>query len=262
MDELVWASHLRRLAFADKASSRAVQLVLQESSAKAKALLAGSFRGYVVEAMKSMYANYVLSKILETMPVAYANFVAEELVQYGPGVARHRFGCRLICRLLEFGSFTNVSTVMLMNQVLDTTESLCRHNYGSYVVGHFLEFGTLDHRHRVAGALLSALIQHAANRNGSRVVEAALIHCSPDDREVLVENLLDKSESLRSLAVHQFGCHVVKALLRVSDDVKRRVWVCILPVLSLLEASNYGRIVIAAAHGTDLDEDVSDLSGS
>merc|ERR1712226_919813 len=76
-------SKFRALAFADKESSRAAQLSLQNSSHKEAAELAFGLRGQVRAATRSRHANYVVQKIIQVMPAGATSFVIDELLGAG-----------------------------------------------------------------------------------------------------------------------------------------------------------------------------------
>lgn len=237
----------RRMAFADKASSRAAQTVLHEVSVKEAVTLAGSLRGHVRAAMGSMYANYVLQKVVEVTPVASSCFVAEELAGMGAETARHRYGCRILCRLLEFGSPQEPATGGLFEEVLQEVDSLVRHSFGGYVAQHFLEFGSADHKRCVGDAVSRSLFANAAHKRGSRIVEAALQHCAEEDVRAMADELLASGDEVIKLAQNQFGCHVVKALLRNSEDDRKRIAEYLRPAKEQMRNSKYGKYVLAAS---------------
>merc|ERR1712232_505280 len=91
---------VRRLAF-DVDGCRVVQLALDVSSQQEASELAAALHGYVRRAITSPHGNYVIQKIIETMPMPMFAFIISELHGHVAEVARHRFGCRIICRLLE-----------------------------------------------------------------------------------------------------------------------------------------------------------------
>jgi len=242
----------KRMAFADKASSRAAQLVLQEVSAKECVALASSMRGRVRAGMGSMFANYVLQKVIELTPVSASSFVAEELAGMGAETARHRYGCRILCRLLEFGSVDEPSAVMLFEEVLTDIDEILRHSFGGYVAQHFLEFGSDEQKRRVGQAVRRNLLSNAAHKRGSRIVEAALQQCAEEDRKGIAEELLASRENVLFLAEDQFGCHVVKALLRTSDENRRQIIEMLRPEREQMRSSKYGKYVLAASSAAGL----------
>jgi len=150
------------------------------------------------------------------MPVAIASFVAEELTGVAAQVARHRYGCRVIVRLLEHSSGTDACTISLVDELLIEAPELLRHSYGHFVVQAILEHGLPHHRHCIVFALRgqdSDMLRNAMNRHGSCVIETALLYCSPEDKHAICEELLSEPYKILSLAQSQFGCFVLQALL-------------------------------------------------
>ncbi|CAE8601664.1 unnamed protein product, partial [Polarella glacialis] len=176
--------------------------------------LTSELHGHVRQAIGSPHANYVIQKVIEVMPTAVASFVAEELRGSGAVVARHRYGCRILCRLLEH-SATELGTVALADEALADCDELCRHSFARHVLQSVLEHGLPKQRACIAAALRNDLLRNARNRNASYVIERALTYCAPEDRDALCYELSGDpaSDNIVSLAQNQFGCYVVRALM-------------------------------------------------
>jgi hypothetical protein len=233
-----------RLAFSSKVSSRAAQIILEETSMADAAAFAEGLRGHIRSAVKSKHANHVVQKITEVMPVALARFVVDELKGFGHALVRHCFGCRVMCRILEHLSPDDTSTNELVEETLTDVEELCSHPFGSFVVRHLLEFGLASQKHRIALALHTDLFSYAKNQFGSHVVEAALRHASFEDQEDLAKKLLADKEGLLFLSGNQFGRHVVRAMLAMPGDLKKEAVQALRPMESRLKASRYGKSVV------------------
>lgn len=233
-----------QMIFQDKTSSRAAQLALETASAAEQISLSSGLCGRVIPAMQSKNANYAVTKTFEVMPAGRIAFIVEELIGHGCDLAKHRFGCRVICRILEHHSAKDTKSMELLDEVLKDAESLCTHAFGSIVMRHFLEYGQPAHKHRVATALSKDLTTCALQRKGSHVVEAALRFCSEADRDVLVEQLLRNSDDLLAIATGQFGRHVVHALLNCDSAKSRQLAIeALLPLAEGLSTSKHGRNV-------------------
>mmetsp|Transcript_87470 Transcript_87470/g.271707 ORF Transcript_87470/g.271707 Transcript_87470/m.271707 type:complete len:393 (-) Transcript_87470:143-1321(-) len=209
------------LAF-DAAGCRAVQLALHVADRRSATELAGELRGHVCEAIRSPHANYVIQKVIEAMPVTLSSFVAEELRGVGPAVARHRYGCRVLCRLLEHTS-SSASLAEVINELLAETADLCRHSFGHHVMESLLEHGHLVQQQQVVAVLREDLLSHAQHRCASHVVEAALAHCSAADQAAVAGDLLHEDKMV-SLAQNQFGSFVAKALLMLPGGTRAAAW--------------------------------------
>eukprot|EP00928_Gymnodinium_smaydae_P015758 TRINITY_DN1583_c0_g1_i2.p1 TRINITY_DN1583_c0_g1~~TRINITY_DN1583_c0_g1_i2.p1 ORF type:complete len:495 (-),score=99.27 TRINITY_DN1583_c0_g1_i2:438-1922(-) len=241
------AARFRRLAFADKASSRAAQMALEEARGPEAAALAAGMHGFVRPAMRSMYANYVIQKIVEVMPWSSASFIPQELLGAAREVARHRFGCRIMCRLLEHGPLQDRSLAALLEEVLGDTTALSCHAFGNYVVRHSLEFGLPEHRRWVALALCGDLYTIAGDQYGSRVVETALQFSGPDEQQMLAAELVRDPQLLVALAMNVAGRHVVKALLQMHGEYTQQAAAFFRSSAKELRESRYGKLVLDAA---------------
>lgn len=235
-------SLFQHFAFSSQVTSLAAQAVLEQASGQDAALLASSMQGHVRRASKSKHANYVMQKIVEVMPMARASFVAEELSGVAHETACHRFGCRLLCRILEHWSQSDAATLELLDELLVNAEELCSHTFGSYVIRHILEFGLPEHKHRVAAALLPEAAWLAKHRLASHVVEAALRSCSAEDQQALAEALL-ANQHVAALSTNQFGRHVVRALLAM-PATKEQVENALREVAGQIKYSRFGKSVL------------------
>jgi len=189
---------------------RLVQLAL-ETDQQSAAILTRELHGHVQEAAISPHANYVIQKVVSSLTFANSAFVARELFGACGRLARHRYACRIFCRLLEFCSSRDL-TLQLMDELLLDTEDLCRHNFGHHVVQSILEHGHERHRKVVAQVLGSDLLGFAKHRNASYLVEKALWYCAPEDQKSLLSQLA-RTDVIVDLARSQFGCYVAKSLL-------------------------------------------------
>merc|ERR1719265_107398 len=162
----------------------------------------------------------------------------------GAEAARHPYGCRILCRLLEFGSHEEPATHRLFEEVLADIDDLITHSFGGYVAQHLLEFGSDEHKRSVGHAVRRNLVSNAAHKRGSRIVEAALQQCSEEDKQAIAKDLLASREELLALVENQFGCHVVKALLRTSEENRKQILEVLRPVRDKLRNSKYGKYVL------------------
>lgn len=208
---------------------RLVQLALQTARGSVAAELTAELHGHVRDAVGSPHANFVLQKIIEVMPAGQAVFIAKELSGLAPIVARHSYGCRILCRLFE-QCLTSQGPAALAAEILQEAGRLSWHSYGHHVIETILEHGSAEQRHQIAAALRGGdgaadndsssgrLLRSARNRSASHVVEKALTFCAADDRQLLVEELLSSPDAVVALAQSHFGIHVAKSLLSLPGN--------------------------------------------
>jgi len=213
--------NMSRLTF-ECSGCRVVQLALQVASQNDAADLATELHGYVRRALASPYGNYVIQKVVTELPGFHASFVARELIGIAAEAARHRYGCRIICRLLEH-SAADQDTVAVVGEVLQEVGDLCRHNFGHHVIQSILEHGLPQQVHRIAASLLSELRRNSRNRNAIYVLERALIHCSNDDKQIIASCLVRNPSDFVALAENQLSFNVARAVIQLPGETSQYV---------------------------------------
>mmetsp|Transcript_4035 Transcript_4035/g.8168 ORF Transcript_4035/g.8168 Transcript_4035/m.8168 type:complete len:554 (-) Transcript_4035:320-1981(-) len=227
-----------RLAF-EHEGCRVVQAALQVANHEAAAELLAELQGRVRAALTSPHANYVIQTIITALPTTMSSFVVKELMGLGAGTARHRFGCRILCRLIEHSS-ASAELDCLLGEVLAEAEELCRHPFAHFVLQCMLEH-VPAHRARIAEALRGDLPGNACDRCASHVVESALALCSDEDRHSLALQLLGPDpSSMVYLAQNQFGSFVLKTFLEVPGRISEEAWSRLSQSAAHLEGTKYG----------------------
>lgn len=197
---------------------RLVQLALENASQHEVCKLAEELRGHVLEAASCPHANYVLQKMLTHLHFNAARFLAEELVGSAVRIARNRYGCRILCRLLEFFA-THAFTSCLMDELLVECEELCCHNFAHHVIQSLLEHGTEKDRSRVMAALLTDPLAFAQHKNASYLLERALCHCCPKDQQALLARL-SSPNAIVNLVLTQYGYYVARTVMKQQGPAK------------------------------------------
>ena len=153
--------------------------------------LANELQGHVLEAVMCPYANYVVQKVVSHLSVAASSFVATELQGNAVRAAKHRFACRIFCRLLEFCG--RGPTSQLVDELLARDdgehENLCSHSFAHHVIQSILEHGEERHKKLIAKMLLSDLWRYATHKNSSYLIEKALCYCSTEDQNLMIAKL-------------------------------------------------------------------------
>lgn len=227
----------------DSEGCHVIQQALSVVNQKEAAELASELRGHIRIAIESKYGNYVVQKIVEVLPISVASFVVEELRGIAGEMARHRYGCRILCRLFEH-SGTEARTAELINDLLSDVKELSRHAYGYHVVRCILEHGLTEHRTHVAMSLCNGAPRHAKHRHASFVIEKALVHCDEKARDVLAYELLQRKEVIVDLARHQFGRHVASQLVRSPGSCSEKALLNLREGLPQVQTSKHGRRLI------------------
>jgi len=206
---------------------------------------ASELRGHVWEAMKCPNANHVLQKFIDALRPVDSQFVVDEIQLGGVGaasrVARHRYGCRILQRLLEHCSSAPEQVHDLMEEILSDGVQLATNIYANYVLSHLLEFGTESQKWRLTNLLAAHAATVGANSYGCAVLHKALDHGSSKARVVLAHALLVQPRLLAAMASSRHGHGAVKQALEVADLPQRKTALSALMGQSGWKNCRYGR---------------------
>lgn len=228
---------------------RQVQQALEDApSDEARAALASELQGHIWEALRCPHANHVVQKCIMTMRPQASQFIIDELMNGGRHVtqaARHKYGCRIIQRLLEHCRPDQVQQVV--EALLGDAVPLCKHTYANYVMQHVLEQGDASTRHRLSEFLSTHARAVGSDSCGCAVMGKALMLGAGDDQTMLARALLREQGLLAAMARSRYGHTAVKAVLNLLEDAERSDAQCQLRNASgALCASRYGRSVLAS----------------
>lgn len=238
----------------DSKKCRLVQDAFDEASCDEERIaIASELVGHVWESLKCMNANHVIQKCISTIRPDMAQFVIDELSQYGPkGVmqaAHHRFGCRILQRLLEHCSEEQMAPIVevLLNSALD----LSSHTYGHYVMMHLFEHCGPDVISRLAIILQQHVSSMAPDGYVGAVISKALAHSNNEACQSLAVRLLQELAPVIIMACSRWGYLAVKqALQLVPAPEQEKACSELARCSGKLRSSRYGRLV--ATHVTEL----------
>merc|ERR1719313_2974430 len=228
---------------------RVVQAAVEVAGGDNRDQMMEHMRGHVAELVDSPHGNHVLQKCIEVLPPDTVQFVLNELSAFpdhGLSIAKHRFGCRILERLLEHCPAEQ--TRILVEDVIENAYVLCRHPFGNYVVQHVLEYGTATQRSAVVEALLEGgVMQLAMHRVASNVIERALVQCTAEGRRALVEQLVVEPSATLAMASSRYGSFIAQRLLELPASPQRdELWRQLYDGLQTLKASKHGKQLVAS----------------
>jgi len=178
-------------------------------------------------------------------------FVVDELLSGSVSqTARHKYGCRIIQRLVEFCPGNQV--YRLVECLVPEVGMLSRHPYGNYVVQNLFQHGVDDQRRRMAEALAKEIRFLGSETCGCAVVTAALTYAPYADRQALAKSLLREPGLLVFMACTRHGHTAVLQVLKLLDgdeckEANRRLQ----SEAGALSVSRYGRLIVEHVEAFD-----------
>jgi pumilio RNA-binding family len=191
-----------------------IQKALELTGGETQIMLSYCLHGRVRQLLDSHHGNHVLQKSIVMMPPHAIQFILHELSFFRggwAGVACHRFGCRIVERLLEHCSAE--LTAPIVTAVVADIDSLSMHPFANYVVQHILEH-VPAHRSSVVHALIHVgLPQMAQHRVASNIVERAFEHSGSEDQQALAQAVLSIPGAVVDMACNRYGSFTVRRML-------------------------------------------------
>lgn len=246
-DIIMWLEGTVLTLAQSKHGCRVVQKALEVASSTSRDMLVAELEPHAVMLYESLHGNYVLSKLVETMPSAALQPIIKQLHARGPiVVAKHRFGCRVLERLIEHCSEHEIGP--LIDPIISSSEMLCRHSYGNFVIQHLFEQGAPARRLDILSQLLHAVPYLAMHRTASHVIQRLLEYCDRESLHMIIATLLNSQSptSFVEVACNRYGSVVTEQL----TDLRFRTPECFTKVhcylaenVEMLGQGQYGKRV-------------------
>lgn len=203
-----------------KPGCRVVQKALEVGGNEARDIIWSELKSRVAELYESPNGNHVLQNIIKNLSAQRNSEVISALRQRGAvTVAKHRYGCRVLCRLIEQCDDTDAQSEFrsLLDELIPEMSVLARHEFGTFVVQTMLEY-LKDRR----PALIRDLIPHAVaismNRAGSLAMQKMHDFCDLEEEAAFLSCFLNKwdpqsgSSFLAVVAYNRYGSYVLEQL--------------------------------------------------
>lgn len=262
---LLWFHKATRQLALSKPGCRVVQKAMEKTGGPDRDLIIAELKDHIAELYESPHGNHVLSRAIELLPTAKTAFIISALVGHGIAVSKHRFGCRVLSRLIEHCTEEEQMGVLL-NEVLAEADALARHTYGNFVVQAALEHITPARRSAVLRQLLPGFASLAMHRTGSLVAQRVLDYCDAEGQDLALCALLqaEGESSIAEIACSHYGSYVIEQLatLRQNHHAAQQAITKILASnMSYLATSRHAQRVIIA-FGLDTTEQCEQLTSS
>jgi len=231
----------------DPLGSRLVQAALERAdSEEQRCLLAHELSGHVLRTMRCPHGNHVLQKIVDTMEQPESlQFIVDAFTHRNRLVvqaAKHRYGCRIVQRLLKACPPAQVSEIT--QTLVEAASTLACHMYGHYVVQHLLQFGTEDQKHQLVRCIEQNAVDIGHSTVGGSVLMTALTHAATEDKAWIARAFAKDPQVLLFSAQDRCGHAGVLAMMSVLQDRgDQHIRANLAQRLDTLRESRFGRVI-------------------
>lgn len=228
---------------------RVIQKALEVTQVEEQLLLIKELREHVLKCITDQNGNHVLQKCIEAASWKRSvesgetlglrrrvtgedvQFIIDDIVDNAAGYSTHSYGCRVIQRILEHCSPTQIRPIV--NEIVFKCRDLVKDQFGNYVVQHVISHGEPDQRRVVMDAVFPEIGRWSQHKYASNVVEACLERATKAEIARTIDFILQCDETgascpLLPMMKHMYGNYVVQKLLDKADPVDRERIVCII----------------------------------
>lgn len=227
--------------------TRVIQKAFEMTGGEYQINLSRCFHGRVRHLLDSHHGNHVLQKMVEMMPSHGVHFILHELAALSggwAGVIKHRFGCRVVQRLLEHCD--SELTASIVAAVVVDIEMFSKHPFANYVVQHILEYAPADRKQVVCALIQIGVPMLALHRVASNIVERAFEHGDAEIQIALAQAILSTPYAIVEMGCNRYGSFTVKRMLEILPDPFHYMAVQQLAMaIPSLRASKHGRHIVA-----------------
>jgi mRNA-binding protein PUF3 len=161
--------------------------------------------------MKHETGNHVVQKFVQELPSAHLSFFVGVAEEHALELSQDSHGCRVIQRLLEVCQEEDIRKVL--DPLYPSMEMLATNQFGNYVVQAIIEHRPGNDRDRIVEMVINKLLYFSKNKISSNVVEKCIAFGSDEQRTRIREQLCTVSASgkdtLFELINDQFANYVI-----------------------------------------------------
>ncbi|ACI64388.1 predicted protein, partial [Thalassiosira pseudonana CCMP1335] len=204
---------------------RIVQKAIETLDKNDVASLVSSFKGQVLSCIFDLNANHVIQKFLTVINLALSltqslDVIVDEVINDCEELCKHAYGCRVVQRLVEHGLDPIQSRVL--DNVIACHESLIDDKFGNYVIGRLIACGRKEDREAIVKTMSGNVLKFSKNKQASNVVEAMLQHGDVAQRKKILQEMLNVSvrtvSAVVSMAEDQYANYVLKKAMDAIDQ--------------------------------------------
>jgi len=226
---------------------RVIQKALEVISVQQKAQLVQELGDHVMKCVRDQNGNHVIQKCIECVPANLIQFIVDSFSGKVFELSTHPYGCRVIQRILEHCTDAQSGTqqASILQELLDCAVGLVQDQYGNYVIQHVLVNGHQKHKHIVLFKLKGQFLKLSQHKFASNVVEKCVQYASPEDRLMIVDELVAEPNALITMMKDQYANYVIQKVLDYIDPIKREdIIERIRPLIPALRKFPYAKHII------------------
>ena len=212
----------------DKHGTYVIQKLIENIPEECLGNISKELEGHYLELAMDKDGNQVLQKLIKRQKKEENDKIFIEISNYLILLLRNQYGCYVVQGLLD-----NCSEITY-NQIFEISgkniKTLINNKYGNYIIKYFLENAKGDMSRYIdiiCQAIKGNIFNLSRKKNSVMIIERVLEMGNKSQRKNIIKEIINldqvQKDCLTTLAKDDYGNHVVKLLLKFSDEETREI---------------------------------------
>ncbi|KAF9763950.1 Pumilio like protein 2 [Nosema granulosis] len=201
-------------------------------------------KDHVFGLIEDQNGNHVIQKYIEKSKDK--SLIIQAFEKNSVYLSTHRYGCRVIQRLLEFCEQQDVKRILSI--LISNLESLVNDQYGNYVIQHMLTVSDKDEKDRVVKKIINDCYELSKYKFSSNVIEQCVLVSTKPQKEGFLSKFLEMDGDrprIYNMSIDMYGNYVVQRFFDSCDsEMKARIKKVLKPYLKDLKKVNFARHIL------------------
>lgn len=141
-----------------------------------------------MECVKNENGNHVIQVAVRVIPIDHVQFMVDVFFGHLDYLATHRYGCRVVQRLLEKVEAPSMISRMMLG-LHACSARLIADQFGNYVPQHIMETGNPQDRDMIVNVVLQHVFSYSSQKFASNVVEKCVKYGNDQQRRRMMLEL-------------------------------------------------------------------------
>ena len=212
----------------NKHGTYVIQKLIEKIQVECLVNISKELEGHYYELAVDKDGNQVLQKLIKRQKKEENDKIFIEISDYVIMLLRNQYGCYVVQELL------NNCSEITYNQILEISgkniKTLINNKYGNYIIKYFLENSKGDisrYIDKISQAIKGNIFNLSRKKNSVMIIEKVLEMGNKSQRKNIIKEIFNldqfQNDCLTTLAKDDYGNHVVKLLLKFSDEETKEI---------------------------------------
>lgn len=201
-------------------------------------------KDHVFGLIEDQNGNHVIQKYIEKSKDK--SLIIQAFEKNSVYLSTHRYGCRVIQRLLEFCDKENVKRIL--NILITNLGSLVNDQYGNYVIQHMLTVSDKEDKDKVIAKIINDCYELSKYKFSSNVIEQCVLVSTKAQKEGFLHKFLEidgDRPRIYNMSIDMYGNYVVQRFFDSCDaEMKLKIKKALKPYIKDLKKVNFARHIL------------------